>query len=577
MSAFHIQRPETILFVGAGASQALSMPTTNDQAGIPWAFCDQKLTKDAVEKVTEASGCFKGYGQILVDMLTVIDGGSTGDEVPEFSDDFKKRVFPELADAQIDSLVFRLRRHYDWGALKLVAKAKKGDSKDTKPIDCYVQMIFTLIDACTREGRGFAVYDDKGGRIFLSVNRLKAARETMVLIENTMFACAWAKLVKNEHDKLMPYRKFFYSLAKLMQDEGRRFEAAGWKSNLPEFYQFSYSLITTNFEPLFLWFIWTAHDKVNHETSVRLGNPGRLLKLLMNFPNTVGMRKPNDMGDASQPSPDIWFPCTDAVAQNVNSPKYTDNRIFRIGKYYAVHGMSNTRHCPMCGRLNLYMGDTWNEDSQSLFLNGIIGNLPWKQVARTDDEREAHKGGEYDALSCHFCGERTHSYDNFMFMQTQLKNLPPSFIKETTDEALAGIAGAKHIVLLGYSMPIDDAIWGSLFTAMSRRKEGEKLYCSVAATYDKDGPDGWLYGSKLDDYIELHKHNRDKYENVRAIENAVAVFGKENVRAYVRGIPGVFGDGTIEDVKQLMYPHDQSGWNIPEFTEDGVVRMGRKA
>ena len=567
MGNVYIQRPETILFVGAGATARLSMPTTDDQAGILWNLCDGELTKEAVEDATKGSGCFAGQGQLLVDMLTVLDGGPGGDATFDLPSDLKKSAFPGLSDEQIRSVVFRLRRHYDWGALKLVAKAKKGDSKDSRLVENYVQMIFTLIDACTREERGFAVYDDKGERIFLSVERLKAARETMVLIENTMFACAWAKVVSNERWRLDKYRKFFYSLAKLMQDEGRRFEAAGCKSNLPEFYQFSYSLMTTNFEPLFLWLIWTAHDKVNHGSEVRFGNPGRLLKLLMNFPNTVGMRSPVD--DNGSHSADIWFPCTDAAAQNVNNPKHNDDRIVRMGKYYALHGMSNTRHCPMCGRLNLYMGDTWDENSTSLFPNGIIASLSKNQVSRTEDEEAAKGRGEYDALSCHFCGELTYSYDNFMFMQTQLKNLPPSFIKETTDEALAGIAGAKHIVLLGYSMPLDDAIWGSLFTAMSRRKRDEHLYCTVV-DYVSGGPKHWLSGVGLDDYLQGKKE-------LRAIKNAVAVFGKDYVRAFVGGVPDVFGEGTIEDVKRLMYPYDQPGWNIHEFTANGVIRKGAGA
>ena len=123
----------------------------------------------------------------------------------------------------------------------------------------------------------------------------------------------------------------------------------------------------------------------------------------------------------------------------------------------------------------------------------------------------------------------------------------------------------------------DKVVWSSMFTVMCRRKGKEGLYCSVAATYDKNGPDGWLYGKPLDDYLQMYRHDRIEYEKVRAIENTIMVFGKENVRAYVRGIPDVFGDGTIEDVKWLMYPYDQPGWDIPEFTANGVVREGRGA
>ena len=562
------QRPETILFVGAGATQDLSMPTTSEQAQILWDICDCDRRRDEIKEQAKKARCFEKRSGDLADLLMVLD------RAVDCKDDLLDRAFPCVAKKQRKELIQQLRRQYDVEALRFVAKAKKGDSKDEKPRDSYLQEVFTLIDACVRDNRGFAVFDGEN-EIFLSVERLKAAHVAMVLLINTMFACAWQNLILKDKGALKPYRDFFLSLSKLMQEEGRQFYSAGCKPNRPEFYQFSYSLMTTNFEPVFLWLIWQAHYVVNYEDEIRLGNPGRMLKLMMNFPNSVGMSRLADLNDKEKPENldrCVWSPCTDAAAQMVNSENYLSNRLFRFGKYYPLHGMSVTRHCPMCGRLNLYMGDTWDANSKTLFNNGIIKAFNWGHVARTEKEKLAHRHGEYDALECHFCGELTHSCDNFMFMQTQLKTLPPSFIKETTDEALAGIAGAKHIVLLGYSMPLDDAIWGSLFTAMSRRKDGEKLYCSVAATYDEDGPDGWLYGKELEDYIERYTHNRDEYEKVRAIENAIAVFGKENVRAYVKGIPNVFEDGDVNAVKALMYPCDQLGWDIPSFTPNGVVR-----
>ena len=121
-------------------------------------------------------------------------------------------------------------------------------------------------------------------------------------------------------------------------------------------------------------------------------------------------------------------------------------------------------------------------------------------------------------------------------------------------------------------MPLNDAIYDSLLSMMSRRKDDERLCCSVVATYDPDGPDGWLYGKELDDYIELRGNLVSDMEKVRAIKNAITVFGKENVRAYVQGIPNVFGNGSEKDVIDLLYPYNQSGWAIPEFTSNGVVR-----
>ena len=560
--------PETILFVGAGATQQLAMPPTSEMAKFLWDICDgDPLSVTVIEKTK----CFEGRGKDVALMAFVLDGGANGNDAIDLNDERWGHAFPGVQKEDVEKLVRNLRRHYDWGALKLIAKGKKGETTDEKPRDEYLQEVFTLMDVCIRDGRYFDICDgDK--MLFLLVERIKAAYEVLILLINTMFACAWQKLLETAggQEKLKPYRKFFHSLALLMQEEAQQFERQGCAFNKREFYQLSYSLVTTNFEPLFLWFTWMAHKEVNKDTEMRLSNPGRMLKLLMNFPNSLGMRKPADNGD--ELSPDIWFPCTEAVAQNVNNPKYVDNRVFRIGKYFPVHGMSVTRHCPKCGRLNLYMGDTWDENSATLFQNGIIEPFKWGQEPRTEQEKVALTRGEYDALECHFCGALTHSYDNFMFMQTQLKQRPPSFIREATDEALADITHAKHIVLLGYSMPLDDAIWGSLLSMMSQRKEGDKLYCSVVATYDPDGPKGWIYGKELDDYLNSKNELVNDKEKVRAINNAITVFGKENVRAYVQGVPSVFGSGEIEDVRNLLYPYNQDGWDIKEFTAAGVSR-----
>lgn len=572
----HIQRPETILFVGAGATSRLSMPTTGDQAGILWHLCDGELTGKCVEDAASGSKCFDGVGDVITDLLKVVDPGERGADSFNLESKLRDRTFPGVDSEQIRAVVSALRHHYDWSALRLIAKTKKGDGYGEKgdlARENYLQEVFTLIDACLRESRGFYVYGKDDEQIFLSVARLRAARELLVLLINTMFACAWKRLVESSEgqDRLRGYRKFFDSLARLMQQEGAALSNCGIKEDSAEFYKLSYSVITTNFEPMFLWFVWQGHLHANKGADVCVGNPGRMLKLLMNFPTTVGMRKPADAGEDLDGG--VWLPCTEAVAQNVNKTSYLGNRTFRLGMYSPVHGMSTFRQCPVCGRLNLYLGDSWDEDSTTLFPNGLIDQLNFGQQPRTDAEKGAWSRGEYDALSCQFCGSLTRSYDNFMFMQTQLKCASPSFIKEMTDEALAQIAGAKHIVLLGYSMPLDDAIWGSLFTTMTRRSRNEHIYCSVVL-FSKFAPKKWLYGDDLLKFIEDHDVLVAEKEDVRGLKNAMAVFGKKNVRAYMAGIPDVFGDGTIEAVKRLMYPYDQPGWDIPEFTSNGVKRRG---
>ncbi len=565
-------RPETILFVGAGATSRLNMPTTEEMARILWNLCDCDLS---VEAVGDAAKYFKGSDQKIVDLLRVVDPGVEADAKPVLRDDVRERAFPGIDEESVRKVVLDLRRHYDWSALKMIAKAKKGDGYGAQkgwPRANYLQEVFTLIDACLRESRGFNV-SDLGKFVFLSADRLRAARELLVLLLNTMFACAWGELVRSVEGKntLEKYQQFFNSLATLMQREGMRFADAGIALDSAEFYRFSYSMVTTNFEPIFLWLAWQGNKHANEGRDVRVGNPGRRLCLRINFPTTVGMRKPADSRGDELKS-DVWFPCTEAVAQNVNTEKYLDERAFRLGMYSPVHGMSNFRHCPVCGRLNMYLGDSWVECFETLFPNGITAELKTGQRPRTVREDEARNRGEYDALECHFCGAMTRTYDNFMFMQTQLKCSAPSFIKEITDDALSQIAGAKHIVLLGYSLPLDDAIWGSLLTTMSRRQNEEKLYCSTVL-YAPNAPERWLVGDELEAFIAAQSASIEGREHIRGVENALTVFGKDSVRAYMAGVPSVFGAGTEEDVRKLMFPtNDETGWDIPAFQHCGVVR-----
>lgn len=563
-------RSETVLFIGAGATAALNMPTTEAQAGILWRLCDGELS---VEVIESTAPCFIGQGQFVIDLLKVVDPGISADASPNLDADLRERTFPDVDATDVFNVVADLRRHYDWSALKLVAKAKKGDGwgaqDEGSPRENYLQEVFTLIDACLREERGFHAHGEDGKLVFLSVARLRGARELLIMLINTMFACAWKRLIaqNSTNVSLSRYRKFFGSLARLMQDEGVRIANDGLSLDSPAFYKFGYSIVTTNFEPIFLWLVWKGHHHVNHERDAYVGNPGRQIALRLNFTTTVGMRSPKMERGAS-----LWLPCTEAAAQSVNAEKHLCDRVYRLGLYSPVHGMTTFRHCPMCGRLNLYLGDTWKDDSGTLFPNGIIHAFKTGQKARTVREETAHKRGEYDALECHFCGTMTHLYDNFMFMQTQLKCAAPSFIKEMTDDSLAQISGAKHIVLLGYSLPLDDAIWGSLFTAMTRRANGEKVYCS-AVLFASGCASRWLMGDELEAFIqERGVYVKDK-EDVRALKNIVSVFGSDCVRAYMAGVPDVFGDCEVDDARRLFFPtKEETGWDIPEFSSVGIVR-----
>ena len=240
-----------------------------------------------------------------------------------------------------------------------------------------------------------------------------------------------------------------------------------------------------------------------------------------------------------------------------------------------MHGSSNFRQCPRCGRLTLTLGDSWDEDSPTLFAPGLTKAFSWDVMPRTEAEREARRRGEYDALECLFCGQMTHAQDNFMHTQTHFKGQSPSFIKEITDEALASLTAVRHVVLLGYSFPPDDIIWTSDFMAMLNRHKGRKVYCSVICGYD--GSDDWKYGDELNAHLSRYKNDNDDSKGKHGIQpilNAIAIFGHDCVRAYTGGIPQVFHDGDKDWIREMLYP--ASGpWRglITEFTPTGVKRF----
>lgn len=566
------RRSETVLFIGAGAMAKLNCPTTKEQGSFIFTLCDRPTLVPQDIDDTEVP-CFSECKQSICDFLNLVD--YTEGERHLIRDDQKAllpKCYPDVDEPAAEKRVLELRDVFDWHVLKLVTKSKKGNATEYR--NGFLQEVFTLMDACIREERGYSVYDDKGREIFLSPGRLLAARQILVHLINTMFACAYQKLLTDPQAKAeyKQYQAFAETLSRMMQTEGAALSNSSALS-LRDFYLFSYSVVTTNFEPLFLWLFFQAHAKVNHESPISIDV--RELKLFYDFPNTLGMYGIAD-DEEERLSPNIWYPMTEATVQ-VNNGRHKTNRLIRIGKYYFVHGSSNFRHCPKCGRLNLYLGDCWKEGSPSLFPSGLSAPFKWQNKPRDEEEEEAFSQGKYDAKKCLFCGQMTYAQDNFQLMQTLLKGTVPSFIKEITDEALAALSGARHVVLLGYSLPLDDAIWGSLLTAMIQRSRGKRpVYCSVVNGCQ--GPDRWLYGEDLKQYVENAKEKLRGDYGIRAIENAQAVFGKENVRAYTGGIPRIFHNGDEAVIREMMYPYREcpTAWDTTEWLRNGVVFRDKK-
>ena len=64
-----------------------------------------------------------------------------------------------------------------------------------------------------------------------------------------------------------------------------------------------------------------------------------------------------------------------------------------------------------------------------------------------------------------------------------------------------------------------------------------------------------MQGDEMMTVVEKYRCTSEAIgRGVKAIINAVAIFGEKRVRAYCGGIPDVFGEGTEADVKEILYP-----------------------
>lgn len=120
-------------------------------------------------------------------------------------------------------------------------------------------------------------------------------------------------------------------------------------------------------------------------------------------------------------------------------------------------------------------------------------------------------------------------------MQSSFKGNYPPFIESIQRNMRISVENAQHVLLMGYTIPKDDIIYRSMFAAKLNRKPNH--FCSVVVGKDDNFPDRWLWGDELKDYA--HNKSTDMgFKN--AVDSAIDIFGKENVRGYGRGIPDVF-------------------------------------
>lgn len=541
--------PETLVFWGAGATAALGMPSTAAIGKIVKDLTSKKSCSSIVEYLQTT--CFKPIAEELALFLEIV-GVSLGESylVPDKASGVLAKMLPNSNDVSRRKVANRWRQVYDWESLKAVANTINVENDGA----AFLTQLYNVLDGSIVQQSGISA-EIKGRQTLLHGECVRRARMLLDYFTIASLSSGYLNTLDGTPSQIERYVEFVEMLAKLMEDEGIRlseyFAVSGLQASEEKFYAsrafylFSYAIVSMNYEPVFLWLLWNAHRNRNANPSC-IGSRNRMLKLLNDHSLFFGIRKIEDELGESDDS--VWYPCNEPVVQRMNRHNY-DHYVNRVGKFFYPHGNVNFRECPNCGKLNISFGDAWGYRSKTLFVHNPFPDKFTQDYSPKDPEKGQFNQGLQDVQQCVFCGNLLHTENVSMVPQSAFKGRHAPFIEEIQRDMKMNVEKAKHIVLLGYSLPSDDVIWRSV---MAAKKEGTK-YCSVVCGFK--GEHKWMYGDELDAYCKRYEKDDHKEDfGYSAIKNAIDVFGKNNVRAYTGGIPQVWENG-IGAVRDLLYPN----------------------
>lgn len=394
---------------------------------------------------------------------------------------------------------------------------------------------------------------------FIPSEKLIPARNALKMLILLIFSFDYQQSIQEKREVFEQYRSFAEILYQLMIEEGFRLYEEGKEMTSRDFYLLSYAVISMNWDPLLLWLIFHVNKEKNDSSMVSyIGNPPEPLKMFNDMGHFMGVRKI----DGNTPA--VWYPFNETVVQRVNDPEHVTGRRVRVGKFYFPHGSTGWRECPNCGKLTMYLGNAeknWDLMLPSLFPPNILESFRFGFKSKSEEEKEAWEKGQFSAIQCPFCGTMTEIRHTPLVMQSSFKGNHPPFVEEIQRDMRVAVENAKHIVLMGYSLPTDDVIYRSILATKQNRNTEDGILCSIVVGYNEEAPDHWLEGEELQEYVEkLQKENpQDSFLGV--VNTVWSIFGKKEnkVRGYARGIPNVFIDerynrATREKVVELLYP-----------------------
>ena len=558
--------PATVVLWGAGATAQLGFPTTNKQAK-----CLSELaavrTGGLKERVRSAFRKASRQEQRDIEDFLLILGDANGRKGrAERDNDVAEALHRQFDQIDADARQRRmesLRRIYDWPTLRRVILSSPRQTAPGTPSNTvrgkntanWLQDLFNLLDLHIQGNIGFHAPEPLGEEesVFVRPDALPTARRALQLLIMLQFVLGYRRLL-DDATPLRPYQQFAESLARLMQKEGRQLASQGADTKSRTYYLFGYSLVSMNWDPLLIWLIFNAHRQANYPWPVvSVGRPSRPQKLFNDLAYLV-------VREVESQDLDIWYMMNESTAQRLNDPKHSGDRYVRTGKLYFPHGSINLRECPNCGKMNAYLGNEWN-----LFSRSLLPPLPfpnWSKdwiKARSKEEEEFQSRGDMDSLQCVYCGSMMGFEQISLVMQTNFKGTMSPYFDETQRELRAALEKARHIVLMGYSLPKDDVFYRSVLAARlgNPRERSKKRLCISLVGKEKKAPSGWLEDEEIERALP---RDCDLVRIYRDLSTIVAGSDQKRVRvrAYARGVPDVFAPegGRVHDdhIRDLFFP-----------------------
>ena len=523
----------TTIFWGAGATAYLGMPTSDHQSKCIRTLALAEDSESLQSRVRKAVGRFKS--DAFTDLLNILgDGGQQQQQISDDACDAMRRSWSSRDNDELRRRIMELRTLFDWQALQAVVRSCPGGRYAETRHGFKITDLFNVLDLHGQSGHGF--YAGKG---FLSSQRVVGARNALKMLLQAMFYVKWQQCYTEKEYELGLYYRFAVALGQRMQRRGR--ELAGKRHEDQEFYLGDVGFASMNYDPIGLWCQYVANRDLNRKPTVRHVDGGKIELFHDHAHFVAGARVKNVKG-----RPRRWHPMNESSVQRLNE----EGHRIRVTKFLLPHGCICWRECPNCGKLSSYLGNSWAVASKTLIPPPPLrAFLPQgeDQSDGTLEEKHRWDEGAVDARECVHCGTLTYTQHTPTLMQSNLKVPPPSFIQEIQRDLRVLVTNAKHVVLLGYSLPPDDVIYRAFFASYLGDGNGaasEEVKCTVVDLIKEH--DRWIGPAELGRISELHEKS--------AVGAAREIFGPDNVRFYGGGFPDVckVGDDVRSDALERL-------------------------